>query len=120
MELAWNQMLGMQHRCVQFIRRYFSRPADLVECIMQYRPSILHFGCQGTRQSLNLAFNSFVTNEQLADALENLNSGRTPVQLVVANERMLIERRRASSRRAPRLCHRSQTARQRLGCHRLQ
>ena len=86
MELAWNQMLGMQHRCVQFIRRYFSRPADLVECIMQYRPSILHFGCHGTEKSLNLAFNSFVTIEQLADALESLNRGSsTPVQLVVVN-----------------------------------
>ena len=85
MEQAWNQRLGPEQKRVHFIRRYFSRPADLVECIMQYRPSILHFGCHGTEKGLNLAFNSFVTNEQLADALESLNRGRTPVQLVVAN-----------------------------------
>jgi hypothetical protein len=29
MEQAWNQTLGMQQKCLQFIRR-FSRPADLV------------------------------------------------------------------------------------------
>jgi hypothetical protein len=70
MEQTWNQTIGMHQKCVQFIRRYFSRPADLVECIMQHRPSILHVGCHGTEKGLNLAFKSFVTNDQLADALE--------------------------------------------------
>ncbi len=85
MEQAWNQTLRMQQKCLQFIRRYFSRPADLVECIMQYRPSILHVGYHGTEEGFNLAFNSFVTHHQLADALESLNRDRTSVQLIVAN-----------------------------------